>query len=323
MRIPFSKAIYVSAAAVAMLSTSGAAVVNRYKVTITDNGHRKVVRGVGLKTVGGLLESEGIIPNDGVIVVPSPKTPLHDGMNISVSSEQKIQLDDGGKLSEFETCAETVGSFLQEQGIKIGPKDQINYQLDSPLVDGQTIRITRRQTNITAYVEKIPYRTVYRYSNDLLKGQTRVTSYGHAGTLKVKHISEYVNGHRVQSSVQKQVISSAKERVVEIGTKHDTASLSSRSDMSIGPGMRTITVVATAYTGNGKTAAGWQAGPGIIAVDPSVIPLGTKVYIPGMGVVRAEDTGGSIVGNRIDIWMGSESQALNFGVRTITIYALS
>jgi uncharacterized protein YabE (DUF348 family) len=322
VRVSLSKTIYVSAAAVAILATSGATVANRYKVTITDNGHRRIVRGVVPKTVGGLLESEGIIPRQGTLIIPDPKTPVHDGMSISVSTLHKIQLNDGGKISQFETRAQTVGAFLQEQDVKLGPKDQMNYRLDSSLDDGTYIRITRRQTHIDSHIEKIPYHTVYKYSNDLFKGQTRVVKPGNMGTMKVRHISYYVDGHRVQYSVQKQVISASANRVVEIGTRRQQESLSSR-DMSLGPGMQAMTVVATAYTGGGTTAAGWQAGPGIIAVDPSMIPLGTKVYIPGIGVVRAEDTGGAIVGNRIDIWMASESDAANWGARTITIYVLN
>jgi uncharacterized protein YabE (DUF348 family) len=322
VRIPLSKTIYVSAAAAAILATSGAAVANRYKVTISDNGQRKIVRGVGPKTVGGLLEVEGIYSSKGVIILPNPQMPVHDGMTITVANACKIRLNDGGKISEFATYAETVGTFLQEQGIKLGPKDQINYQPSSTVEDGQSIHITRRQTNISTRIEKIPYHTVYRYSDKMFKGQTRVVQHGKTGILKISHISEYVNSHRVQSTIQKQVVSQPKNRIVEVGTKLYQAGLSSR-DMSLGPGMQTITVVATAYTGGGLTAAGWQAGPGMIAVDPSIIPLGTQVYIPGTGVVRAEDTGGAISGNRIDIWMNSEAEALNWGVRTITIYVLS
>jgi 3D (Asp-Asp-Asp) domain-containing protein len=322
VRVSLSRTIYVSAAAVAILATSGAAVANRYKVTITDNGHRKIVRGVVPKTVGGLLESEGISPHQGMLVFPVPNTPVCDGMSISVSTFRTISLNDGGKISRFGTYAETVGDFLQEQGITLGPKDLLNYQMNVPLQDGQSLRITRRQTRIMTHVEKIPYRTVYKYSDDLFKGQTRVVSHGKTGSLRVRHISDYVNSHRVQYSEQKQVIAKAANRIVEIGTKRYQAVLSSR-DGSLGPLMQAMTVVATAYTGGGTTAAGWQAGPGIIAVDPSVIPLGTKVYIPGMGVACAEDTGGAISGNRIDIWMGNESDAMNFGVRTVTIYVLN
>ena len=83
---------------------------------------------------------------------------------------------------------------------------------------------------------------------------------------------------------------------------------------------RKLTVKAYAYTGGGRTAMGTQARVGEIAVDPSVIPLGTTVYIEGVGERRAEDTGGNIKGNTIDIYMNSEAECRSWGVRYITIY---
>lgn len=68
---------------------------------------------------------------------------------------------------------------------------------------------------------------------------------------------------------------------------------------------------------------GTKARVGEIAVDPSVIPLGTKVYVEGYGFARAEDTGGNIKGNTIDVYKSSESACLNWGVRYVTIYILS
>ncbi|MGG4041407.1 LysM peptidoglycan-binding domain-containing protein [Bacillus smithii] len=93
----------------------------------------------------------------------------------------------------------------------------------------------------------------------------------------------------------------------------------------------TFTMTATAYTANcggcsGVTATGMnlKANPNakVIAVDPSVIPLGTKVYVEGYGEAIAGDTGGSINGNRIDVFVPNEQQARNWGVRTVTVKVL-
>ena len=74
------------------------------------------------------------------------------------------------------------------------------------------------------------------------------------------------------------------------------------------------------HTGGGWTAMSTPARVGEIAVDPSVIPLGSEVYIEGVGARRAEDTGGDIIGNTIDIYMGSEAECKSWGVRYVTIY---
>ncbi|MEI7615128.1 MAG: 3D domain-containing protein, partial [Actinomycetota bacterium] len=77
-------------------------------------------------------------------------------------------------------------------------------------------------------------------------------------------------------------------------------------------------MVATAYVGGGRTATGVQARKGIVSVDPSVIPLGTKVYIEGYGEALAADIGSSIKGNRIDLCFDSLQECRIFGRRTIT-----
>jgi 3D (Asp-Asp-Asp) domain-containing protein len=86
-------------------------------------------------------------------------------------------------------------------------------------------------------------------------------------------------------------------------------------------------MIATAYSAgcygcNGITATGIRAGFGIIAVDPNVIPLGTRLFIPGYGRAIAGDTGGAIVGHRIDLGFDSDSEAMRWGSRPVTVYVL-
>ena len=84
-------------------------------------------------------------------------------------------------------------------------------------------------------------------------------------------------------------------------------------------GTRTLVVDAVAYHLPGKTASGLPVGVGVIAVDPTVIPLGTRVFVPGYGPAVAADVGTAIKGNIIDLWMPSTAQALAWGRRTVTI----
>lgn len=86
----------------------------------------------------------------------------------------------------------------------------------------------------------------------------------------------------------------------------------------------TMTVKATAYAGDTITSTGTTPKWGTIAVDPTVIPYGTKVYIPEFDMVFiAEDTGSAIKGNRIDIFMDTEDHCNEWGVRDIDIYIMS
>ena len=93
---------------------------------------------------------------------------------------------------------------------------------------------------------------------------------------------------------------------------------------------RTITMRSTAYTsdpsengGYSTTAMGTAIRYGVAAVDPNVIPLGTRLYIEGYGYARAEDTGGAIKGNKIDLVFGSKAQSNNWGRRTVRVTILN
>ena len=85
------------------------------------------------------------------------------------------------------------------------------------------------------------------------------------------------------------------------------------------PGTRKLVVDAVAYHLPGRTASGLPVGVGVIAVDPRVIPLGTRVFVPGYGAAVAADVGSAIKGNIIDLWMPSTAAARAWGRRTVTI----
>lgn len=96
---------------------------------------------------------------------------------------------------------------------------------------------------------------------------------------------------------------------------------------STGNYKRSIVMEATAYTANdpgnsGYTASGHRLQHGMVSVDPNVIPLGTKLYIEGYGYAVADDTGGAIVGNRIDLAMDTTSEAYDFGRRDVVVHVL-
>ncbi|MBY1123906.1 3D domain-containing protein, partial [Clostridioides difficile] len=145
----------------------------------------------------------------------------------------------------------------------------------------------------------------------------------------------YHNGKKVEKEFVKKVVKAEPvNKVVSKGTKVEmqvassrgessrrmASSSSSSSSSNNGKNMR---VVATAYTGHSITATGTKPKWGTIAVDPKVIPYGTKVYIPQFDMVfTAEDCGGAIKGNKIDIYMNDSKTVYNWGRKTIDIRIL-
>jgi 3D (Asp-Asp-Asp) domain-containing protein len=97
----------------------------------------------------------------------------------------------------------------------------------------------------------------------------------------------------------------------------------SSNNNALSQGKKTMNVVAAAYTGHGTTSTGQKPMWGTIAVDPRVIPYGTKIYIPAFNkVFIANDSGGAIKGNKIDIFMNSKKECYNWGRKTIEIQIL-
>src|SRR6187549_4063230 len=80
-----------------------------------------------------------------------------------------------------------------------------------------------------------------------------------------------------------------------------------------------MTVSSTGYCLKGNTASGVPTSPGVVAVDPAVIPLGTRMYVPGYGEVVAADTGSAVKGKTIDVWFESCAKAMAWGRKTVTI----
>jgi 3D (Asp-Asp-Asp) domain-containing protein len=123
-----------------------------------------------------------------------------------------------------------------------------------------------------------------------------------------------LNAAAIASYQQQALAVEAKAREVAA-----VASAPAASPLAMSPGGHTMTVVATGYSMGGNTATGAPVGWGVVAVDPSVIPLGTRMSIPGYGSGVAADTGGAIQGAAIDLWFSTLAQAKAWGRRTVTI----
>jgi len=159
----------------------------------------------------------------------------------------------------------------------------------------------------------------------LALGREVVAQSGTAG-VAVETVRRIYQGTRVVSVaiVGEKVVRPARPELIHIGAKLPEVS---RGDF-IGRVTSTLSMLATAYWAdpswsNGRTATGVPARYGVAAVDPSVIPLGTRLYIPGYGYAVAADTGGAIVGNRIDLCFDTGQQALDYGRQGVTVYELS
>jgi 3D (Asp-Asp-Asp) domain-containing protein len=179
--------------------------------------------------------------------------------------------------------------------------------------------------------EAVAVRIERRYDPTLAPGTRRMVFPGRPGDREiVVRYARRPNGKVSERVVMSRIVRRERPRIELVGISEADAfqRIARRGfDTTIGLERKALQMVATAYTAScygcsGITSSGQPAGHGIVAVDPAVIPLGTRLYIPGYGRAVAGDTGGDIVGSRIDLGFNSLSDALQFGRRAIIVYIL-
>jgi 3D (Asp-Asp-Asp) domain-containing protein len=179
------------------------------------------------------------------------------------------------------------------------------------------------------YIEKekrkIPFATYRQYTASIPYGATK-TEPGKPGEVEI-YWRVYKREGRVldRQKFKEVIISKPKPQIVYVGRGY---MLASRGRFA---GRPYLDMIATAYDpgprscgiyADGYTSFGLKAGYGVVAVDPSVIPLGKKLYIEGYGYAIAGDVGRSIKGLRIDLGFDTYREAINFGVRRVRVYIL-
>ncbi len=274
------------------------------------------------ETVAQFLTQEGIHITDYDLVEPARATLLQNGMKIVVKKAKHVSFRNGGNAAiSMHTLANTVKGFLQQANVHLDRNDKLNVSLDAKIESGMNITITKLQTIVKTRKESIPYVVERRSSSQYSVGNDVVARAGVNGLMQITMRNNYVNGKLVHTRQSKKVIQRPINEIIDVGTAPQ-APVMSRSDASL-VANQVLTVVATAYSNpGGYTATGAPAGYGDVAVDPSVIPLGTKLYIPGYGFAVANDTGSAIQGYRIDLCFNSVTQAIDFGRQMVHVYIL-
>jgi uncharacterized protein YabE (DUF348 family) len=316
------KSIYLLTAAASVALAGGATAAGLYKkITLVVDDKKEEVSGFKFGTVGDLLRQKGIQVKDQDLVQPTRNTHLQNGLQVVVIHAKEVSLQDGNQEKKnIITHAETVEDLLKELNVKLGEADKINVDLKSDLKPGQTITITRRNEQVIVAEEKVPFQTERQPDDDSYKGQEKELTPGVEGLARITTKVIYENGQEVDRQVTRDVVKAPVNRVIAYGTKSRPLAVASRSGENF-QASQMLTMTATAYSSpGGRTASGLPAQKGVVAVDPNVIPLGTKLYIPGYGYAVAADVGGAIKGNRIDLAFDSNEEAVSYGRRTVTVY---
>ncbi|HEY8298083.1 MAG TPA: ubiquitin-like domain-containing protein [Candidatus Baltobacteraceae bacterium] len=281
-------------------------------------------------TVAAFLRERGITVNPKDYVHPGAEQPLTDNLVIDYQAAVPVHLITAKGKTTVTSTAGDVGALLEEQHIDLGKYDEVHPSLADRIVPNSTIRVVRVSKWVANEKHSIAMKTIRKISFTLPPGKTKVVSSGRPGMREMMVRYTQRNGRLRKQIVASHILRKPKDRVIEqgIGEWAAFAEFAKRGLQKTSYiASNAVSMVATAYTAgcagcSGWTATGERAGHGIVAVDPRVIPLGTKLYIPGYGPAIAGDTGGAIRGDRIDLGFNSLSDALRFGRRTVKVYEL-
>ncbi|MBM7650314.1 uncharacterized protein YabE (DUF348 family) [Bacillus ectoiniformans] len=279
-------------------------------------------------TVQTLLKQENLFLGKHDEIKPDYSAPLKNGTKVTINKAFLLTLDDGGKKRPVWTTSITVADFLNKQNLTVGPLDILSLKQDRVLQPNDYFAITRIEKVTDVVEEPKPFPVVERKDSTMPKGKEKIIKAGKEGLASKRYEITRKNGQEVSRKLLAETtLKESEEQIVAVGTKEE----SSVAAAAPGPG-RELVVTSTAYTAHcsgcsGITATGLNliANPGmkVIAVDPSIIPLGSKVYVEGYGYAVAGDTGGAIKGHKIDVFIPSQSGAKSWGRKQVRIKVLN
>ncbi|EGC7750272.1 DUF348 domain-containing protein [Listeria monocytogenes] len=310
------------------------------QITINDNGTKKDVWSTKAN-VADLLKDENITTRPQDVLNVALDTKLKNGLEVNINRAIQLSLQNGAKKDTVWTTKTKVSDLLAEKNIKLDQDDRVSPAKDSNLKEKMTVEVTYVNSKAEKKNEQVKFETVYKEDDSLNKGVEKVVQEGKNGKKVVEYKVTFENGKEKKRDVIKENVTSNKtDKVVVRGTKEkvvatpvsnvstSSATSSSSSSASSTPsGGKTYKMESTAYSGGGTTAYGinLSANPGlkVIAVDPRIIPLGSKVWVEGYGEAIAGDTGGAIKGNIVDVYFPNESQCYSWGRRMVTVKVLN
>ena len=288
-------------------------------LSINDGGTQTMIYTVA-RTVGEALLSQDIVLYRGDRVRPLLGTLLTAGMHVEIHRASPVTIQVDGREMKTRAQARNVAQLLSEAGIELLGKDYTIPGLDAEVIPDMNVHVVRV---IEAWVwesEDISFETIWRSDSTLELDQRRTDQPGKLGVRKRRVRIVYEDGEEKTRMVAEEWIErQPTTRIVSYGTKIVVRELETPDGVI--RYWRKIRMLATSYSAAtagkspdhpqyGITRLGWQAQKGVVAVDPWVINLRTKVYVPGYGLGTAADTGGKIQGRWIDLCYDDDNLVL-------------
>lgn len=306
----------------------------RYKpavdLQITDQGQSLILKTTA-NTVGEALMQAGRTPYLADRITPPIGAPVQPGMKVDVVRARPVTVVVDGRRLRTRTHSVTVGDVLTELNIVLYDQDFARPALSTPIIDDLDVRVVRVKRELVVTQDIIPFDTRYQPDSNLELDNTIVGQEGAPGIREKRTMLTLEDGTEVKRELVADFIArEVQPRIYKYGTKIVVRTL----DTPEGPVQywRAIRMWATSYSANtagvsrsaknyGVARCGIPMRRGIVAVDPSVIPLRTYVYVDGYGTGYACDTGGAIQNKRIDL--GYDDDNLRLWRGWVVVYQLA
>lgn len=309
-------------------------------VTVTADGKSRTVDMYYGDTVAQAVSKAGFVCGENDKLSMNSDEVLTENSEISLTRYYHVNVISDGETHKLLLQEGDVQSALDAASVTLGKEDSADAKLDAPLTEGMEIHISRVTYEEETQTESVDYAVKEVDSSSLYVGETKVQTKGVEGERTIVYRNKLVNGNVVDTEeISNEITKEPVDKVVLVGTKKRPsgyASISSDGTLVDHNGnqvsyKRALTGRCTAYTGGGWTATGRPAQYGNIAVNPDVIPYGSKLYICSpdgsivYGYATAADTGGFASMGYImaDLYYDTYQECANFGVREMTIYVLS
>ena len=332
-------------------STFGAVYTASAKeITITEiNEFEGINTSVTVKTrvdeVGELLNEQGIAVGNTDKINIAEDTELNDNEEIIVRRGKEIKVVTPSSEETVVVTSADTHEALREAGYAADAMDEIKMDGEN-IAASETVELRSVYSTYENVTEDIPFETIYEEDESLYEGEETVAVEGAVGQKTISYkVDMYEDGTEKSRTVMSETITAEPvDAVIKKGTKKKPVPTSAPVQKTASETAGTIngykytkkiTMSGTAYTnspaenaGYSVTAMGTQLRRGVAAVDPSVIPLGSRLYVVSAdgsfvyGTAVAEDTGGAIKGNKIDLCFTSSGEAKSFGRRDCIVYVL-
>ncbi len=285
--------------------------LRRAVTLIVDDGTTPFAVHTTAATVGEALLRAEVTLHLGDTVRPSLGSRMHDGLRVVIQRSKPVLITADGKTVQTRTRGKTVGDALVELGVVVSGNDWVSPALSTQVRDNTRIKVVRVLEMMEVERELIPYVSRLVPDEQMEIDNQRLVQQGREGERRRRFKITFVDGQLVSRMlVDDWVATEPITRVMAYGTKLVPRTLETSEGTitywrkmrayatSYSPARSGTSITAPWY---GLTRLGLPAGKGLVGVDPTVIPLGTRLYVPGYGVALAADTGSGLFGKWLDL----------------------